>query len=82
MELINLCIGCDHEADMDADDSYIDGEGPFCSECKAEHKCTRCWGRGSTEIYRDVHGRLDYLRGRPTGQWEKCSHCKGEGYRC
>lgn len=81
MIISHLCIGCDNEVDVDSDDAYVQGDGPYCSECKADYKCTRCWGRGKTEIYRDLNGRLDYLRGFPTGQWETCQPCGGEGYR-
>lgn len=80
MDDVFECIGCEVVTDT-AEECWVDGEGPYCPDCKAEMKCTRCWGRGSTEIYRDVHGRLDYLRGRPTGQWETCQPCHGEGYR-
>lgn len=81
MESTYLCIGCEEESDLEGDAAYVQGDGPLCSYCKEEHKCTRCWGRGKTEIYRDEYGRLDYLRGRPTGQWETCGVCLGEGYR-
>jgi len=74
-----ICIGC--EVEIDGEEYEVSGEGPFCYECRREHQCRSCWGRGDYSVMRDQYGRLDYIRGEPTGERATCDRCHGEGYR-
>jgi len=66
----------------DEEDLEEFGDSLLCHECKREYKCRSCWGRGTYPIRRDPQGRLDYIRGKSTGEIATCNQCHGEGYTC
>ena len=77
---MKICIDCKEVTDEMEDLGELDGD-PICSECKREHVCRHCYGSGKVAILRDETGRINYIRGRQSGETERCSLCQGKGYR-
>jgi hypothetical protein len=76
---VRSCPWC--KEPFDPEEGVNVGDITVCEICENDHRCRNCNGSGESPVLRDEHGRIDYLRGAPTGEMDRCDSCHGEGYR-